>query len=115
MRLSLLFFAAPVRRFLSISTCSTVEQLKKLRHIIFLNGVATGGPLWQLRVWMVSTGFLEAVKEEDVFWWAGLWVETLAQAAYYSKEPQLQDFDWKDGFVFVKHDEKTEGGNREKR
>lgn len=37
-RLSLLLFAAPVRRFLSISTYSTAEQLKKLRHIMLLNG-----------------------------------------------------------------------------
>ena len=80
--LSLLLFAAPVRRFLSISTYSTAEQLKKLRHIIVLNGVSgvESSPLWQLRVWMVSMGFLEAAKEEDVLWWAGLWVETLANA-----------------------------------
>ena len=56
--------------------------MKKLRHIIVLNGVSgvESGPLWQLRVWMVSMGFLEAVREEDVLWWAGLWVETLANA-----------------------------------
>jgi hypothetical protein len=60
-------------------------------------------------------GFLEAVKEEDVLGWAGLWVETLAQAADYNKEPQLKDFDRKDGFLFVKHDEKSEGGDREKK
>jgi hypothetical protein len=103
-RLSLLLFAATVRRFLSISTYSTAEQLRKLRHIISMHEVDENGPLFRLRIWMVSMGFFEAVQESDVLWWARLWVETLAQAWDAANAPKLEDFDWKDGFAFVKKD-----------
>jgi hypothetical protein len=102
-RLSLLLFAAPVRRFLSISTYSTAEQLRKLRHIVSIHNVEAGSPLFQLRVWMVSMGFSEAEQESDVLWWAKLWVETLwhVRGGNGKSHPELEDFDWKDGFAFV--------------
>ena len=71
-RLSLLLFAVTARRLLSISTYSTSEQLRKLRHIISLHSVDDKGPLFQLRIWMVNMGFLEVVWENDVLWWARL-------------------------------------------
>ena len=117
-RLSLLLFAAPVRRFLSISTYSTAEPSRKLRHIVSMHNVEAGGPLFQLRVWMVSMGLLEAVQESDVLWWAKLWVETLWQARGGDVKscPQLTDFDWGGGFAFVKVEDGSvaKGDNEEK-
>lgn len=40
---------------------------------------------------MVSMGFLEAVREEDVLWWAGLWVETLANVGGKGRKMEQED------------------------